>query len=84
MGYVYAGGRGTPGGRKLTEKEGAGPLWSRYYSMTTGKPIFGDRDKTIHDDLMDISLERRNGYGWYGEAPKHALAQYAEWKKQHP
>jgi hypothetical protein len=84
MGYVYAGGRGTPGGRKLTEKEGAGPLWSRYYSMTTGKPIFGDRDKTIHDDLMDISLERRNGYGWYGEAPKHALAQYAEWKKLHP
>ncbi len=84
VGYAYAGGRGTSGGRKLVASPGAGPIWSRYYSLTTGKPIFGDRDKTYHDDVMDLSLERRNGYAWYGEGPKRALAQYAEWKKLHP
>jgi PelA/Pel-15E family pectate lyase len=83
IGFNYSGGRGTPGGRRLVAAEGAGPLWSRYYSLTTGKPIFGDRDKTIHDDLMDISLERRNGYGWFGNGPAHALKTYAEWKKVH-
>jgi PelA/Pel-15E family pectate lyase len=58
-------------------------LWSRYYSLTTQKPIFGDRDKTIHDDVMEISLERRNGYAWYGAGPEKALKQYAEWKSKH-
>ena len=81
-GFIYAGGRQTPGGRKLTASPGAGPLWARYYSLTTGKPIFGDRDKSIHDDVMELSLERRNGYGWYGDGPKKALAEYAAWRKQ--
>lgn len=81
MGFAYGGGRDTPGGRKLSPKEGAGPLWARYYSLTTGKPIFGDRDKTIHDELQDISLERRNGYGWYGDGPQRALVTYSEWSE---
>lgn len=83
VGYVFTGGRNTPGGRRLVAKDGAGPLWARYYSLTTGRPIFGDRDKTIHDDVMDLSPERRNGYAWYGGGPARALAQYAAWKKQH-
>lgn len=82
-GVVFTGGRNTPGGRHLEKKEGAGPLWSRYYSLETQKPIFGDRDKTIHDDVMDISLERRNGYAWYGTGPARALKLYAAWKKTH-
>ena len=81
MGYAWVGGRGTPGGRTFKPVEGAGPLWARYYSLTTGKPIFGDRDKTIHDDVMELSLERRNGYGWYGASPEKTLKEYAEWKK---
>jgi PelA/Pel-15E family pectate lyase len=81
VGFEWTGGRWTPGGRQLVAKAGAGPLWARYYSLTTQKPIFGDRDKSIHDDVMEISLERRNGYGWYGRAPEEALEQYAEWKK---
>jgi Pectic acid lyase len=84
MGYGRSGGRGTPGGRTFVPVAGAGPLWARYYSLTTGKPIFGDRDKTIHDNVMELSLERRNGYAWYGEGPKRVLAHYAEWKTQHP
>lgn len=83
MGYTWSGGRGTPGGRKLTAVEGAGPLWARYYSLTTGKPIFGDRDKTIHDDVMEISPERRNGYAWYSDGPSRVLGDYAAWKTKH-
>ena len=83
-GYAWTGGRGDPAGRVFKAVPGAGPLWARYYSLTTGKPIFGDRDKTIHDDVMDLSLERRNGYSWWGTGPEKALKQYAEWKKNHP
>jgi hypothetical protein len=79
MGYGWSGGRGTPGGRTFAPAPGAGPLWARYYSLTTGKPIFGDRDKTIHDDVMELSLERRNGYAWYSDGPKHTLVMYAGW-----
>jgi hypothetical protein len=83
MGYAWVGGRGDPAGRVFKAVTGAGPLWARYYSLTTQKPIFGDRDKTIHDDVMEISLERRNGYAWYGAGPEKALKEYAEWKKKH-
>jgi PelA/Pel-15E family pectate lyase len=82
-GYEYVGGRGTPEGRVLKPREGAGPLWARYYSVTTQKPIFGDRDKTLHDSVNDLSLERRNGYQWYGNGPQHALDLYADWTKSH-
>ncbi|HLZ54727.1 MAG TPA: pectate lyase, partial [Verrucomicrobiae bacterium] len=41
----------------------------------------GDRDKTIHDNLTEISNERRNGYAWFNDAPQPALARYAEWKE---
>jgi PelA/Pel-15E family pectate lyase len=81
MGYVWSGGRDTPGGRSLKALAGAGPLWARYYSLTTGRPIFGDRDKSIHDTVTEISLERRNGYAWFGTGPQRALAQYARWQQ---
>jgi hypothetical protein len=83
MGYAWVGGRGDPAGRVFKAVPGAGPLWARYYSLTTQKPTFGDRDKTIHDDVMELSLERRNGYSWYGAGPAKALREYAEWKKTH-
>ena len=82
IGYTWSGGRSTPGGRKLTAAAGAGPLWARYYSLATGKPVFGDRDKTIHDDVMELSLERRNGYAWYTDGPERVLAEVPVWKKR--
>ncbi len=82
-GQEWVGGRGTPGGRHLEAKAGAEPIWARYYSISTGKPIFGDRDKTIHDDVTEISLERRNGYAWYSPGPQRTLDAYAEWTKTH-
>ena len=81
FGFEYAGGRGVEGGRKLKPKEGAGPIWARYYSVTTQKPIFGDRDKTLHDDVNDLSLERRNGYAWYGAGEQKTIDHFAEWSK---
>ena len=82
-GYEYAGGRGTEGGRQLKPKEGAGSLWARYYSMTTGKPVFGDRDKTIYDNVNELTLERRNGYAWYSGGEQKVLDRYAVWSKEH-
>jgi PelA/Pel-15E family pectate lyase len=70
-------------GRRLVPAEGNAPLWARYYEVGADRPIFGDRDKTIHDDVNEISQERRNGYSWYGEGPGRALEQYAAWSKAH-
>jgi PelA/Pel-15E family pectate lyase len=83
-GKVWVGGRDTPGGRHLEAQAGAGPIWARYYSITTGKPIFGDRDKTIHDRVSDLSLERRNGYAWYGSGPEQAINAYSAWSAHLP
>lgn len=55
-------------------------LWARYYEIGTRRPIFGDRDKSIHDDMAEICEERRKGYGWYNEVPQAALDRYAEWR----
>lgn len=71
-------------GRKLVAAPGSGPIWARYYQIGTDKPIFGDRDKTIHDDVNELSRERRNGYGWYRDTPRQVLELYTNWAKAHP
>lgn len=73
-----------PDGRTLSSSPGAGPIWSRYYEIGSNRPIFGDRDKSIHDDVNEISLERRNGYSWYNAGPKAALERFAEWNASRP
>jgi PelA/Pel-15E family pectate lyase len=70
--------------RQLVHVPGAGPLWARYYAIGTDRPLFGDRDKTIHDDVMEISKERRKGYSWFGDKPSRALQEYRRWKDSHP
>ncbi|HUI08123.1 MAG TPA: pectate lyase [Verrucomicrobiae bacterium] len=72
------------GSRRLATVPGAGPLWARCYEIGTARPIFGDRDRTIHDNLDEISPERRRGYAWYGDAANRALERYASWSKAHP
>jgi PelA/Pel-15E family pectate lyase len=81
--YGQAYGR-TPNGRGLTPTPGAGPIWARFYQLDTDKPIFGDRDKSIHDELNELSSERRNGYGWFGTDPQRALDKFEKWSQQHP
>lgn len=72
----------TAEGRKLIPQKGGGPLWSRNYDIVTGKPIFGDKDRTIHADVNGISIGRRNGYNWWVTNPQHALDAYQAWSKR--
>lgn len=69
-------------GYQLVTEQGAKPLWSRFYSLEGNKPVFGDRDKTIHDDVMGISQERRTGYAWYTTSPQKALSAFTKWEKR--
>ena len=71
-------------GKKLIDDPGHAPIWSRFYEIGTDRPIFGDRDKTIHDDVNEISKERRKGYGWYRDTPKRLLQHYRRWAAEHP
>lgn len=68
-------------GRHLIPTPGATPLWPRYSEIGSDRPLFGDRDKTIHDQIDEISKERRDGYAWFGDNPKRVLAHYAKWAK---
>ena len=76
-------GRGADG-RRLTSVDGAGPIWARFSEIGTDRPVFGDRDKSIHDDVNELSAERRDGYSWYNAGPREALDRYAEWSVSHP
>ncbi|ACB73670.1 pectate lyase [Opitutus terrae] len=59
---------------------GAPPLWARFYEPGTTTPIFGDRDRTIHYDLAEVSAERIAGYTWYTDAPASVLRRYEKWQ----
>jgi len=63
-------------GRRLIPDPNAPLLWARYYTVGTNAPIFGERDKTLHDDVMDLPGGRRRGYAWYGTTPGKVLEAY--------
>ena len=71
-------------GRHLIAAPGSGPIWARYYEIGDDKPLFGDRDKSIHDTVDEISQERRRGYAWYTDTAKRVLEHYTRWSKTHP
>lgn len=71
-------------GRHLIDAPADTLIWSRYYDIATDHPIFGDRDRTIHDTVEELSKERRKGYGWYRDTPKRLLEHYTRWSKEHP
>jgi hypothetical protein len=72
------------GSNRLVAAPGDGPLWARYYEIGTDRPIFGDRDRSIHDDVNEISQERRNGYSWYRDSPRRMLERFAQWSRKYP
>lgn len=83
VGFEWTG-KGEPDGRRLVEKPGAGPIWARYYD-TSGKPVFGERDKTLRDNVNELSRERRDGYSWYGTQPAKIIRLYETfWATKHP
>ena len=72
-----------PEGRRLVAQPGAGPIWARFYDPATQRPIFGDRDRSIQDDVNAVSLERRNGYSWFSATGTGVAAAYAKWSRRH-
>jgi len=74
----------SPEGAQLVSTPGAGPIWARYYQAGTDIPVFADRDKSIHDNVNEISRERRNGYSWYSADSQRALDRFATWNAEHP
>lgn len=74
----------TRGAAGLTDDKNAPPLWARFYEINTNKPLFGDRDDSVHYNVGEISEERRQGYAWYTTAPNNVLKKYAEWAKRYP
>ena len=76
-GYVYTNG-------ELTASPGAGPLWARFSELSSNRPIFGDRDGSVHYALKGISQERQLGYAWYTTSPGSTLQRYDAWAPSHP
>ena len=68
--------------RQLHHVAGSPALWPRYAEIGSDRPLFGDRDKTIHDNVDEISAERRNGYAWFNTHPTRALALFEKWNAQ--
>lgn len=57
----------------VTQSSGAGPIWARFYTLDTEKPMFSDRDGGTYYDVSQISQERRTGYSWYGSWGKKII-----------
>jgi PelA/Pel-15E family pectate lyase len=72
------------GFERFVVKDPAAPaIWARFYEIGTNRPIFGDRDGSIHYDLMELGHERRNGYAWYKGWPRNLVEkEYPEWKQK--
>ncbi len=71
-------------GTGLVERAGAPLLWARYYDLETGKPVFGDRDRSVHFAVTEISDERRNGYSWFNTRPASLEKPFNAWQLRLP
>lgn len=60
----------------------AQPIWTRYYELNTGRPLFCDRNSKFLYSMSEVSRERRVGYSWYTYAPKKVLERYPKWQKK--
>jgi PelA/Pel-15E family pectate lyase len=60
----------------------APPIWTRYYELTTQRPLFCDRNSKYLYSLAEVSRERRVGYAWYTYAPQQVLKKYEKWQKK--
>ena len=77
QGFEYSNG-------ELVAKEGAGPLWARFYEIGTDRPIFSSRDGMVLYRLDQVEQERRTGYAWYRRDAASALRRYERWAARHP
>ncbi len=54
---------------RVVEDPNAPLIWARYYELDTNRPFFCRGDGTVVYSLDEVDLERRTGYGWYGQWP---------------
>ncbi len=77
--------KSTPKGwnKVVVEDADAPPMWARFYTIGTNKPIFCSRDGVPRATIAEISYERRNGYSWLGHYADRLLAEdYPAWQKK--
>lgn len=67
-------------GVRFLQKNGAKPLWARFYDLQNQQPLFVDRDGRIVSSMAELSIERQNGYGWYQSNAEAVLKAYPQWK----
>lgn len=67
-------------GTALVERAGAPDLWARFYEFGTGRPVFGERDRTVHYVVTELSGERRMGYGWFNSRAAELAPAYTAWQ----
>lgn len=68
--------------RRVVIDSTAPPIWTRYYELGTGRPLFCDRDSKYLYSMAEVSRERRSGYAWYTYEPSKVLKKYPEWQKK--
>lgn len=68
----------------LVAREGAGPLWARFYEIGTDRPIFSNRDGAVRYRFEELDEERRTGYAWFRDGGAAVLERYERWKERHP
>jgi pectinesterase len=61
---------------RLLEREGAEPLWARFYDLEHAEPMFCDRSGVPRKKLSEVDYERRNGYTWVGNDPQKVIDRY--------
>lgn len=70
------------GDQELTPDSSSEGVWARFYELNSNRPVFGDRDGSVHYQLSEISAERINGYAWYTPKPAKAIAKFAAWSQK--
>ncbi len=67
--------------KQIVADPDAGPLWARFYEISTNRPIFLDRDSVVRYAFSEIGQERRTGYAYYGGwAAKLLTHEYPRWR----
>jgi PelA/Pel-15E family pectate lyase len=66
--------------RRVVADASAPPIWARFYSLETGRPVFMGRESVARDTLAEIERERRGGYSYYVDTPGRLLENdYPAW-----
>lgn len=69
---------------ELVDREGAGPLWARFYELGTGRPMFVARDADRAVYSVDELPAASNGYAWYVTSGRRVLERFPEWASAGP